>query len=164
MTKKRQGKCFFFSSSMGSTAIEFSFIFIPFIMAMLFFTELCRIVYISSALDLILAESGYRASLNTSKSGYKEIFFDDLHDRLVEWPLFSKGITLNLSMLHCDSVTMLVDERGKCSSTNVKGKPLALYNVNVNYQPLFFMFPIKMVERKLSRKVVFVQEFQRGEL
>lgn len=164
MNKKSKEKISWLSSNAGSSAVEFSLVFIPFFMAMLFLAELCRIVFISSALDFILTESGYRASLRSPGSDCNAFFTKALNERLDVWPLFTKKITLGLSILYCDDVTALVDNSKRCSSTNATGKPLALYNVSVNYQPLFFTFPPSVIESRLNRKVAFVQEFQRGDL
>ena len=54
-------------------------------------------------------------------------------------------IKLNFSVLYCDSVGMLVDNKSHCSSTNSVNKPLALYSVSVDYQPLFFILSINIV-------------------
>lgn len=164
MSRNNKMRGLWLSSSKGSTTIEFSLVFIPFIMAMLFLAELSRVVYISSALNLILAESGYRTSLRSPDSDYETFFSQALEAQLAGWPLFSKSMTLELSALYCDNVTMLVDSGRHCSSTNAVGKPLAFYSVSVKYQPLFFILPKTPVESKLNRKVVFVQEFQRGKL
>lgn len=164
LNKKYKFRHLWFNSNSGSTTIELSLIFIPFIMAMLFLVELCRVVYISSALDLILAESGYRTSLRSSESDYKAFFTKELNNRLEAWPLFSKKIKLNFSMRYCDNVGTLVDNNSHCSSTNSVRKPLVLYNVSVNYLPLFFIFPHNVIDRQLNKKAVFVQEYQRGEL
>ncbi|WP_367272951.1 TadE/TadG family type IV pilus assembly protein [Candidatus Symbiopectobacterium sp.] len=152
-----------YRSSSGSSALEFSLLFIPFVMAFLFLAELCRVVYISSALDLILAESSYRTSLRQPDSDYHAYFTKALKKRLGVWPLFSRNIEVHVSARYCDDVTALIENVKYCSSIHATGKPLALYHVNINYQPLFFLFPTVMVEQQWKRKVAFVQEFQRGE-
>ena len=161
LNKKYRFRHLWFNSNSGSTTIELSLVFIPFIMAMLFLAELCRVVYISSALDLILAESGYRTSLRSSESDYKAFFAKELNNRLNTWTLFSKKIKLNFSVLYCDSVGMLADHKSHCSSTNSVNKPLALYSVSVDYQPLFFIPPHSIINSQLNKKTVFVQEYQR---
>lgn len=151
-------------SSRGSAALEFSLLFIPFVMAFLFLAELCRVVYISSALDLILAESSYRTSLRQFDSDYHAYFTKALNERLAVWPLFTKKNTMSVSAQYCYNIEALIENDKHCSSTDAVGKPLALYHVNMHYQPLFFLFPTVMVEQQWKRKIVFVQEFQRGEL
>ncbi|MGL9735662.1 MAG: TadE/TadG family type IV pilus assembly protein [Symbiopectobacterium sp.] len=74
MNNKRKNVLLWYRSSTGSAALEFSLIFIPFIMAFLFLAELCRVIYISSSLDFVLAESSYRTSLRQPDSDYKAYF------------------------------------------------------------------------------------------
>ncbi|MGL9720945.1 TadE/TadG family type IV pilus assembly protein [Symbiopectobacterium sp.] len=164
MNNKRKNVLLWYRSSTGSAALEFSLIFIPFIMAFLFLAELCRVVYISSALDLILAESSYRTSLRQPDSDYHAYFTKALNKRLGVWPLFTKENKISVSAQYCDDIAALIENGKHCSSTHAVGKPLALYHVNIHYQPLFFLFPTVMVEQRWKRKVAFVQEFQRGEL
>lgn len=153
-----------YRSSTGSAALEFSLILIPFIMALLFLAELCRVVYISSALDLILAESSYRTSLRQPDSDYRAYFKKAFNERLDVWPLFTQKNTIRVSAQYCNDIAALIENGKHCSSTHAVGKPLALYDVNIHYQPLFFIFPTVMVEQRWKRKIAFVQEFQRGEL
>lgn len=153
-----------YRSSSGNAALEFSLLFIPFVMAFLFLAELCRVIYISSALDLILAESSYSTSLRQPGSDYSAYFKKAFNERLAVWPLLTKNIVMHVSTQYCYGITALIKNGKHCSSTHSVGMPLALYHVNVGYQPLFFQFPTLMVEQRWRRKIVFVQEFQRGEL
>lgn len=162
--KELNNKTSWYRSSSGSAALEFSLLFIPFVMAFLFLAELCRVVYISSALDLILAESSYRTSLRQPDSDYHAYFTKAMNKRLGAWPLFTENIAISSSARYCNNINELIDNAKHCSSTHATGKPLALYLVNIDYQPLFFLFPAVIVEQQWKRKVAFVQEFQRGEL
>lgn len=153
-----------YRSSSGSATLEFSLIFIPFIMAFLFLAELCRVVYISSALDLVLAESSYRTSLRDPDSDYHAYFTKALNERLAIWPLFTRKNTMSVSVQYCDDITALIEKSNHCSSTHAVGKQLALYHVSIDYQPLFFLFPTVMVGQRLKRTVAYVQEFQREKL
>lgn len=151
----------YFYRTTGSVAIEFSMVFIPFIISILFIAELCRVVYLSSALDLMLAESGHVASITTSPEKYNTYFTEELNKRMTRWPLISRPAVVSVSILYCDNLSYLATEQNRCSTTISVDKPLALYQLTVNYQPLFFIFPRTMTERELKRRVVFVQEFQR---
>ncbi|MCW2480012.1 MULTISPECIES: TadE/TadG family type IV pilus assembly protein [unclassified Symbiopectobacterium] len=164
MNNKRESVLLWYRSSNGSAALEFSLLFIPFVMAFLFLAELCRVVYISSALDLVLAESSYSASLRQSDRDYNAYFKKALNMRLDVWPLFTKENIISTSVKYCDDIAALIENDKHCLSPNAVGKPLALYLVNIHYRPLFFLFPKVMVEQQWKRKVAFVQEFQRGEL
>ncbi|HGB4585863.1 TPA: TadE/TadG family type IV pilus assembly protein, partial [Salmonella enterica subsp. enterica serovar Reading] len=49
---------FLVTNERGSALVEVAFVLIPFIVTILFIAELCRVTFISSSLDLVLAESG----------------------------------------------------------------------------------------------------------
>lgn len=147
----------------GVVAIEFAMVFLPFILSILFIAEMCRVVYLSSALDLILAESGQVASISLAPENYKKYFTKELNERMEHWPLLSRSVDVDLSILYCDSIATIVHDTGGCSLTSALNKPLALYKVSIDYQPLFFIFPRDITVRELSRRIAFVQEFQREE-
>lgn len=145
----------------GVVAVEFAMVFLPFILSILFIAEMCRVVYLSSALDLILAESGQVASISAAPENYKRYFAKELNDRMEHWPLLSRSVDIDLSILYCDSIATVVHNLSGCSSSNALNKPLALYQVSIDYQPLFFIFPREFTIPELSRSITFVQEFQR---
>lgn len=149
---------YFFRQRRAATAIEFSLVFIPFISSVLFIAEMCRVVYISSAIDLILAESAQIASLTTTPENYEKYFKAEINKRMSRWPLLSSNLNAVLKINYCSSITQVID--GQCASTVGVGMPLALYHVETDYQPLFFIFPASIMNGELSRTVLLVQEFQ----
>lgn len=134
-------------------------VFIPFIMSILFIAEMSRVVFISSALDLIIAESGHIASITRVPENYQRYFNEEINRRMTTWPLISRDVHVVVSVTWCDNIASVINR--SCSSGNPLNKPLAIYRVATDYQPLFFIFPIQNIVRELSRKVLFVQEFQR---
>ncbi|EIY2675374.1 hypothetical protein MMK78_006275 [Raoultella planticola] len=143
----------------GVAAMEFSMVFIPFIISILFIAEMCRVVFISSALDLIIAESGHIAAITRVPENYQHYFNDEINKRMADWPLISRDVHVELSVAWCDSISAVLNHA--CTTTDARNKPLAFYSVTTDYQPLFFFFPSQSVIRELSRKILLVQEFQR---
>lgn len=146
-------------SERGVAAMELSMVFIPFIISILFIAEMCRVVFISSALDLIIAESGHIASITQVPENYQLYFNDEINKRMASWPLISRDVHVELSVTWCDSIAAVINNA--CTTTDATGKPLAFYKVTTDYQPLFFFFPNQSVIRELSRRILLVQEFQR---
>ena len=161
MNKTNMNKENYLLREKGSVAIEFSMVFIPFIISILFIAELCRVAYLSSTLDLILSESGKIASMSTAPENYQKHFTKEVNSRIKQWPLLSRDVDVDLSILYCDSLETMIRKISHCSSNITFDKPLALYRLSIDYQPLFFIFPREITVRELSRKIVFVQEFLR---
>lgn len=143
----------------GVAAIEFSMVFIPFIISILFIAEMCRVVFISSALDLILAESGHIAAITRKPENYQYYFNNEINKRMSKWPLISHEVHVAISVTWCDNITAVINHA--CTTTDARNKPLAFYNVTTDYKPLFFFFPSRIIMGELSRKILLVQEFQR---
>lgn len=160
----KQGKSIwqrFWMRDSGVASIEFSMVFIPFIMSILFVAELCRIVYLSSTLDLVLAESGHIASISTSASNYEKYFSQEMNKRIKQKPLFSRDASVNVSILYCDSIDALTSPNfSSCIAGPPDNMPLAIYSIRIDYNPLFFIFPRDVAVRELSRRIVLIQEFQ----
>lgn len=136
-------------------------VFIPFIISILFIAELCRIAYLSSTLDLLLAESGHIASLSTSASNYQQYFTREINERIRQKPLFSRDTSVNVSILYCGSIDDLASPNFRdCIAGPPDNMPLAVYSIRIDYKPLFFVFPRKVAIRVLSRRIALVQEFQ----
>lgn len=146
-------------SEQGIAAIEFSMVFIPFIISILFIAEMCRVVFISSALDLIIAESGHIAAITRVPENYQHYFNEEVNKRMADWPLISRDVRVELSVSWCDNISAVINHA--CTTADVSSKPLAFYQVTTDYQPLFFFFPSQSVIRELSRKILLIQEFQR---
>ena len=148
----------FYRADRGATAVEFSLVFIPFFASLLFIAEMCRVVYISSAIDLILAESAQMASLTTAAENYEPYFNAELNRRMKTWPLLSRNLETVMTIRYCSGIEQAIAEQ--CSASNREGSPLALYHVQTAYQPMFFIFPTPLLNGELSRTVLLIQEFQ----
>lgn len=152
-----------FRNNDGSATIEFSLVLIPFLSSLLFIMELCRVMYLSAAIDLVVAESGRYVSLEPSVTDYTGRFNRMLNDNIVLWPLLSSGQPVYVSVYHCEKVLDLIDKGGRCSSDDTSSKKvLAVYSIAYKYKPLFFIFSKGHFDSLLSRDVIFVQEAKRG--
>lgn len=148
----------FIRGNEGVSAIEFSLVFIPFFTSVLFIAEMCRVVFISSSINLILAESAQIASWTTNPENYGKYFNNELNSRMARWPLLSRNLSTVITVHYCSDISQVIS--GQCLSTQSEGKPLALYHVQTAYEPLFFIFPTPQLNGELSRTVLMVQEFQ----
>lgn len=147
----------FYRADRAATAVEFSLVFIPFFASLLFIAEMCRVVYISSAMDLLLAESAQLASLTMTPTNYDLYFNNELNRRMKSWPLLSRNVKTTMTINYCSGIDQAI--AGQCSAANQDSSPLALYHVQTAYEPLFFVFPTPLLNGELSRTVLLVQEF-----
>lgn len=162
MSKKDQRyiHCFWIREN-GVASVEFAMVFIPFIISILFIAELCRVAYISSTLDLLLAESGHVASVSSSASNYQQYFLREMNEKIRQKPLFSRGANIHLSIMYCADIEALTStDFSRCISEPPDNMPLAVYKISVDYRPLFFIFPRASIAHELSRRIVLIQEFQ----
>lgn len=141
----------------GGVTIEYAIVIIPFIITVLFIMELCRVTYIMSSIDLILAEgSGAAASLSDTSSG-GDYFKRMIKKQAEQSPLLlSDDIDVITDVSYCQNISQLLDDR--CTPTGAESAPLSIYKISVPYKPLFFIFPISFLKDKMSRKVIMVQE------
>ncbi|HGB4251119.1 TPA: hypothetical protein ACIVHC_004531, partial [Salmonella enterica subsp. enterica serovar Muenchen] len=77
--------------------------------------------------------------------------------------LFSKNMKIKQDITSCESLAALVNSGVLCSTSQHKNNALAVYTVKIDYSPVFFIFPLKMVNNELQRKIILIQEFQRKE-
>lgn len=146
----------------GSVSVEVSLIFIPLVSIILLIFELCRIVYISSALDLAVAEASRYAAISTSPSeDYRKVFFNKLKKDIPLFPLLAKDDSLYIEVKYCNSVSDIINET--CNNDASK-KKLAIYHVGYNYTLLFSFFSLESVDSYLQRTVIYVQEYQRDDI
>lgn len=144
----------------ATAAIEFSLILIPFMTTIMFIAEICRVIYISSSVDLILSESAWKASISQNPENYERYFNQVLNARIAQWPLLSREVKATVSIKYCDSINQIIT--GSCVNNNGTSKPLAIYNVKIFYTPLFFIIPASMIFGEIKRSILLVQESQRG--
>ncbi|VTR57431.1 Flp pilus assembly protein TadG [Serratia fonticola] len=89
----------------GAVAVEISLIFFPFIFIILFMFEICRVIYISSALDLAVAEaSRYAAISQISEVGYQKVFIDKLNKDIPLMPLLTADKNIYVNVNYCSTI------------------------------------------------------------
>ncbi|MDF7680869.1 pilus assembly protein [Enterobacteriaceae bacterium ESL0689] len=144
----------------GTAAVEFSLVLIPFLLSIFFIIELCRIVFISSAVDLIIAESGNVAAVTTVPDRYQTYFNSEIDKRMKSWPLISRDTHVKVSLQWCNDIDAVIND--SCSQSSVAGnsEPLAFYNMEAEYKPLFFFFPQQSIDKMLNRRILLVQEHE----
>lgn len=152
----------FVHSDTATVAVEFSLILIPFMITIMFVSEICRVIYISSSIDLILSESARKASISINPENYERYFNRELNARISQWPLLSKKVNTVINIKYCDDVNQVVTRT--CVSNNGIGKPLAIYDIKTDYTPVFFILPTSMTLRELKRSALLIQESQRRKI
>lgn len=146
------------SRSDGAVAIEFAFVVIPFIISILFIMELCRVVYIMSSIDLILSEASSATATRSSIVDNNDYFEKMVNNMSNGWALLlvGKDVKVNTNIEYCATINDLTARR--CSTAGLNTSPLAIYEVNVPYSPIFFVFPSSLVQKQMTRRIVLVQE------
>lgn len=144
----------------GVAAIEFALVFAPFMMSVLFIIEICRMVFVSSAVDMIIAESGNIAAVTTTPDKYYKYFNDEMNKRMQDWPLISNDVIVKVSLASCKDIDAVIDNKCSTSGTPGSSDGLAFYSMQADYKPLFYFFPTSSAEKILSRRILLVQEHQ----
>lgn len=141
----------------GAIAVELSLVIIPFLISILFIIELCRVMYLSSALDVILAESGRYISLDSSVTDYSSAFEQNLKNNAKNWPLLYSGTEVSVTVEHCKNIPDLLN---KNCTTGVTADDyfLSVYSFKYSYQPVFFFFSTGFFSSIFERNIVYVQE------
>ncbi|POT57833.1 hypothetical protein C3432_07780 [Citrobacter amalonaticus] len=141
----------------GAIAVELSLVIIPFLISILFIIELCRIMYLSSALDVVLAESGRYISLDSSVTDYSSAFEQNLKNNAKAWPLLYSGTEVSVTVKHCKTISELLNDNCISGSTTADHF-LSVYSFKYSYQPVFFFFSAGYFSSIFERKIVYVQE------
>lgn len=146
------------SRSEGAVAIEFAFVVIPFIISILFILELCRVVYIMSSIDLILSEASSATATRRSIVDNNDYFEKMVNNMSNGWALLlvGKNVKVNTNIEYCATMNDLTSRH--CSTVGLNTSPLAIYEVNIPYSPIFFVFPSSLVQKQMTRRIVLVQE------
>lgn len=140
----------------GVSAIEFAFVFFPFMLSILVLVEVSRLSYITTALDLIISESARSSSLLEDSNNFENDFERRFKSKIESWPLISRDVNFTSNIKYCASLTELTDK----NCTGRSDSPLAIYNIEVDMSYIIsvYVFPGKF---KAVRNIVFVQEFNR---
>ncbi|WP_145515997.1 TadE/TadG family type IV pilus assembly protein [Yersinia aleksiciae] len=148
---------FFFRSNKGSVAIEFSIVFVLFVLTLLFSSEVSRLFYISASLDLAVSEAA-KSAKNKEKSDnatYQSKFFEKLN---AQQGMLGKFINQNNVTVNVSFSNNISDIIADNMSTRYANQKLARYTVRYTYSPVFFRIPSIWTANLLSREVIFVQE------
>lgn len=149
----------------GALSIEFAFVVIAIITIFFFVVEMCRIIYISSAMDVSVSEASRYSSMENGQSvNYSEIFGERLNKDVPLWPLLTSSNRLSVEVAYCNTIqdaTYYVSgvNRNGCNSVD-SNTPLAIYTVTYNYE-LIFPTMFSVLQKALVRNVIYVQEYQK---
>ncbi|GKX51702.1 TadE/TadG family type IV pilus assembly protein [Budvicia aquatica] len=144
----------------GAIAIELSLVLIPFLVSIFFIIELCRVMYLSSALDLVLAESGRYISLKDGVSEYSAEFERALDENVKFWPLLYTGNKITVTVKQCKDISEIINFTCITGGASTD-KSLAIYSFKYNYEPVFFFFGSSFFTSVFERNIVYVQEQNR---
>ncbi|HID7510769.1 TPA: TadE/TadG family type IV pilus assembly protein [Enterobacter hormaechei] len=146
-----------FSRDDGSISVEFALVFIPFLISIMFVLELCREIYFINAMDLVISESGYSTSVNQTITNNAALFNKDVVEKFAKIPFTSDAGNISTSISYCMDLKQL--EMNNCTDQNPAGHKLAMYTIQLNYNPMFFKFPIKSFDNHFKKNVFLVQEY-----
>ncbi|UHO32184.1 pilus assembly protein [Citrobacter rodentium NBRC 105723 = DSM 16636] len=145
----------------GAVAVELALVFFPLMFMIFLLFELCRVTYISSALNLATAEaSRYAAVAKISDKDYERIFREKLQNDVPLWPSLTKDTNLTISVKYCDTLNDIITDN--CDSQSYEQKPLAVYHVGYAYSSIVPFVPDLITESYLQRTTIYVQEYQRN--
>jgi len=143
----------------GFIAIEFALVIIPFIISILFIMEICRVIYIMSSIDIILSETSGAVATSTSTVLDNSNFQKRVAEVSNGWALLltGKNVKINTNIQYCQTIRNLANNQ--CTPTAASPTAaLAIYEITVPYEPVFFIFPSSFVQKQMFRRVVLIQE------
>ncbi|MDN0108350.1 TadE/TadG family type IV pilus assembly protein [Yersinia rochesterensis] len=147
----------FLYENKGSITIEFSIVFILFLLMLLFSAEIARLLYISANLDLAVSEAAKSAK---NKERHDDISYTSmLRQKLVSHQgvlgsFITEDNALNANVVFSENISDMINHN---TSDNNK-LPLAKYSVSYLYHPVFFPILSSWPTILLSREVILVQE------
>lgn len=139
--------------------VEFALIIIPYLLLFLLTAEICRMFYVSSVINLSLAESS-RYAANNRELSYKEAFINNYKKNLVSFPLLANANQISFDVYYCETIEDIISD--KCITNNKDKMPLAIYHIDYHYKPVFFILPNNYTNKIISRNLVYVQEYERS--
>lgn len=154
----------FFKEHKGVATVEFALVMIPFFMLVLFTMELSRVIYLYATIDLSLSEASQRSAYSGSRdtsTDYVQAFKAAFKDNVQKAPLLTDSDTADITIQYCTDIEQIIND-GCSSDAASRNRPLAVYSVVYHYEPVFFIFPEKMVKKSLTRNLVYVQEYERA--
>ena len=147
----------------GATTLEFTFFITSFLIILFFFIELCRVIFISAALDLAVAQSGRAASFDSNAAvNYTAVFKKSLAENSRLWPFLGNDDDIEIKPIkYCVDVQQLIDDT--CSSTqSPSGSVLAIYSIQYAYSPVLakLLLMSNFNNSMLKREVIYVQQYE----
>lgn len=153
----------FTTDNRGAVSIEFSLTVMLFIILVLFAAEIARMSYISAVIDLAVSEAA-KESKNASaadRGGYDRRFQARITQQGgVLWGFLTQADAVTMKITYASSIREMIQNGG--GSGNSHYKPLARYQLQYKYHPMFFPFPGFWANNLLNREVIFVQEYERS--
>lgn len=157
------------SGEHGSISLEFSFIFVVFIFFIFLIFEVCRYMYITASVDLTLAEAARISSRTENITDYNALFSQNVKEQSALLSMFITPEDFTLKVMYCSSISHAMT--GNCTTGNGGKYPLAVYIAGYRYRPLLFSFDsadstnklVASLNNPLTRRLVYVQEYQRGD-
>ena len=147
----------------GAVTIEFAFTAIIFLMLVLFIAEISRLAYISAVIDLAVSEAAKEAKNGSARqaSDYRNRF----ETRLFQqggglWAFLTRDDAVTVNISWATSITDMINTGG--STADAHFRPLARYQLQYRYHPMFFFIPDIWAYNFLNREVIFVQEYERS--
>lgn len=154
----------FFKEQSGSIfSIEFAVLAPVFIIFICLFIELCRLLFISSVLDLILVESSYYISKNNDNSvNYSQVFYNKVSDEIPAWPLLTSDNNLVVNIIYCsaveDAINYVSTSTGRCT-TNPMSHSVAIFSVKYNYPSAILPPQFDVLSGLLVRSTMVFKEY-----
>ncbi|MFA3781149.1 TadE/TadG family type IV pilus assembly protein [Yersinia sp. 1652 StPb PI] len=145
----------FSCSNEGSVTIEFTVVFVLFLLTLLSCAEISRLLYISASLDLAVSEA-VKSTKNREDSN-SAILRQSLNAQNgILGAFITNNNAINTTVEFSNNISDLINQIYSGSETS----PLAKYTVTYIYHPLFFPISSHWANIQLSREVIFVQENQ----
>ncbi|MDD1781724.1 pilus assembly protein [Enterovibrio sp. ZSDZ35] len=138
--------------------LEFAFGFIVMFYSLMFWVELCIIGFLSSVVDYAISESS-RAARSSSNANYSTIFYTAINNSSDFW---TKVIDPSRFSVSVEYYSSFADAGSPPGSAVGVDKPIALYQVSYQYDPMFTLF-FDRDTLDLSREVFAIQEFERDQ-
>ncbi|WP_159565998.1 TadE/TadG family type IV pilus assembly protein [Budvicia diplopodorum] len=146
----------------GVASIEFAMVFFGFFSMVMFVAEIARLSYMSAVIDLAVTEAAKEAknAKQPNSGAYQRRF----RIRLTEesgtlWKFLTSKDAVRIRVNFAHSIDDLLTNNYSAMSTD---SPLARYQLNYRYHPMFFPFPKMWASTLLNREVIFVQEYERS--
>lgn len=147
----------------GAVTVEFAFTVMIFLMLVLFVAEMSRLAYVSSVIDLAVSEAAKEAKNSSAgqNGDYRRRFEKSLFEQGGSlWAFLTRKDAVTLHIAYAASLDDMIKHGG--STGDYRSRPLARYQLQYRYHPMFFLLPDIWANNFLNREVIFVQEFERS--